>query len=298
MAGKPEGRRLQPWVYTGKILCSVNDWEKKIEAEKRRVRSLKNGGEWVHVPVGTRDKLYLDDPVTMLKGCGNVSAMHLHARGIRTIENLFDMTPEDEKELQKSLRGKDTIHQFIEDANRCELIVRPRKIDHRKHENPYLSRYGEEKWEEQIKKCTAMSKFVCVTDMIDHIVSETRRVFKGTTHEKTCMFYHDALSQMTATSCREWMKKKGYDKMWITPELGLFEEDPSLNPYRGRPVGNCPELSCLDSSLNRDVKVAVHDNVRFTSDVPVDDPRKFSLATPEEGTRAYLRVLEIQDPKV
>lgn len=128
--------------------------------------------------------------------------------------------------------------------------------------------------------------------MIDHIVSETRRVFKGTTHEDTCMFYHDALSQMTATSCREWMKKKGYDKMWITPELGLFEEDPSLNPYRGRPVGNCPELSCLDSSLNRDVKVAVHDNVRFTSDVPVDDPRKFSLATPEEGTRAYLRVLD------
>ena len=47
-------------------------------------------------------------------------------------------------------------------------------------------------------------------DMIENMVSETKRVFKGTTHKNSCLFYHDSLSLMTANETRKWMKEKGY----------------------------------------------------------------------------------------
>ena len=45
--------------------------------------------------------------------------------------------------------------------------------------------------------------------MIEHMVSEMKRVFKGTTHKNYCLFYHDALSLMTEKESSNWMKEKG-----------------------------------------------------------------------------------------
>ena len=47
--------------------------------------------------------------------------------------------------------------------------------------------------------------------MIERMLSETKRVFKGTTHENSFLFYHDALSLMTAKETRKWLKGKGYE---------------------------------------------------------------------------------------
>ena len=49
--------------------------------------------------------------------------------------------------------------------------------------------------------------------MVQHMVSETKEVFKGITHEFSCLFYHDALSLMTAKETRKWLKGKGYEEI-------------------------------------------------------------------------------------
>ena len=64
--------------------------------------------------------------------------------------------------------------------------------------------------------------------MIEHMMSETKRVFKGTTNKTCCLFYHDALSLMTSKETRKWMKEKGYEGMCILPEIDIFASDPVL----------------------------------------------------------------------
>jgi hypothetical protein len=46
-----------------------------------------------------------------------------------------------------------------------------------------------------------------------------------------------------------------------------------------------------DTSLNNDLKEKVDQHVQATSDLPEDDPRKFSLSTPSRGSEAFKRVL-------
>jgi hypothetical protein len=54
-----------------------------------------------------------------------------------------------------------------------------------------------------------MSPYVCVTKMIEHIVAESALIFKGTKYEDSWVFYHDALSLMTAKETIMWMEEKG-----------------------------------------------------------------------------------------
>jgi hypothetical protein len=71
-----------------------------------------------------------------------------------------------------------------------------------------------------------MSAHTCITDLVEHIVVESEKVMQGTKHENDWVFYHDALSLMTATKEKvERMKKQGHYKCWILPENGLHSDD-------------------------------------------------------------------------
>ena len=67
--------------------------------------------------------------------------------------------------------------------------------------------------------------------MIEHMASERKKIYLGTTHKNYCLFYHTALSLMTAVTKKEtqnWMKEKGYEDMLILPEIDLFTSNPVL----------------------------------------------------------------------
>jgi hypothetical protein len=80
--------------------------------------------------------------------------------------------------------------------NEGSVPLRVRKV-HLKDENPYLSRYGRDAWVSAIRKCSSLSGYWCVTEMIEHTVEETQTVMKGTKHEGNRIFYHDVLTLMT-----------------------------------------------------------------------------------------------------
>ena len=50
-----EGRRCKPFVYSGKMLLSMTDFENRVQNEISRVKGLKGGHTlgWVKVPYGT-----------------------------------------------------------------------------------------------------------------------------------------------------------------------------------------------------------------------------------------------------
>ena len=70
-----EGRRAQPYNYTGKTLLTIPDYEKRIQDEIQRVKSTKHGesGGWVVQQEGS-SKVYIDDPLTSIAGVGKKTA--------------------------------------------------------------------------------------------------------------------------------------------------------------------------------------------------------------------------------
>ncbi|KAL7534623.1 hypothetical protein ACHAXR_006003 [Thalassiosira sp. AJA248-18] len=126
---------------------------------------------------------------------------------------------------------------------------------------------------------------------------ETKKAYENTVHKDTWMFYHDALKLMTAKDCVDWMKKQFideekkvsyYDK-WVLPIFGLNDE---FARFKGRPIGNSPEMMPLDNCLNKDLHECVSRHVLMSraATLSKDDPRIFSMATPKQGELAYKRV--------
>lgn len=121
----------------------------------------------------------------------------------------------------------------------------PPKLDHRKNENPYLSRYGND-WEKHIDK-TALVGRVCVTELIDHMFEQTKALFPG---KDDWWVVHDALSQMMAESSLRYMREKDYFKHWVLPEHDLLDALPQCKYCKNKPVGNNPKAMPLDNQLN------------------------------------------------
>ena len=123
-----------------------------------------------------------------------------------------------------------TLKRFWTEAINAIPGTAPMPIDHRKAINPYLSKYGEANWEAEIQKHSIMSSYICITEVVKHIVTASAKLYKGTKYEKNWYFYHDALSLMTATATKEWMKKEKYFQYWLLPLEGINEDDPVLKP--------------------------------------------------------------------
>ena len=72
---------------------------------------------------------------------------------------------------------------------------------------------------------------------------------KGSVHEDDFFIFQDALVFITAQETIKWMKEKNCFHRWLLPTNG-FQYG---TPYAKHPVGNSPEFTPLDNSLNRDI---------------------------------------------
>ena len=91
---------------------------------------------------------------------------------------------------------------------------------------------------------------------------------------------------MMAKSTIDWMEKENMLKHWILPEQGLNDG----TRYSKAPVGNAPELNALDSNCNRDIHCAILEHDCMTSYMQDTDNEKFSVNSPLNQDRAYLRL--------
>ena len=108
-----------------------------------------------------------------------------------------------------------------------------------------------------MKKGIFLSKLICVTELIDHIYNETKRIMHGTDYEDNLFFYHDELTKMTNKDAVNYMKSKDIYKHWILPKL-----DVNVNTkWANSPTGNSPEFNPLDCNLFKDLHDAVKLNL-------------------------------------
>ena len=291
------GKRCHPYDYTSKVMISIEDYKRLMKVEFNRVRSLKGtNGYWYQSFRDPNIQYYQNDPVSKLKGVGKKTAELLEGIGLKTVGDLKSLTsPTDIEELPQKLTIS-KLTKFCTEARQAVDKDAPIGIDHRLSANPYLSKFGAE-WEKHLKASATFSHSACICDYIEHIMSESERIMKGTIHENTWMVYHDALAIMTAKATKEWMAEKGYLKRWILPSEDLYNNLPNTvrKSYQGKPIGNSPEYMPLDTHLNQDIHASHDYHVVLTQDAPDDDAKKFSGSTPKRISSSYHRLTDPED---
>lgn len=307
--GKEHGCKMPLFDYTQKKIITLAETSKKVDAEVAKVKAmLRNSKQWMSHP-REDGVLYMDDPVTMIADVGPTKGKLLNSIGIQTVGCFVGFDDESLERIAKTTPGLSilSLKKFRDNCGEVKNENAPHSIYYIEHENPYIAKYGEtvdewgeEVWRKEAKK-QALNGCVCITDLLKHIVIHTKELYKDTPHFDTYYFYHDALSQLTADACVAWMQettipgenKKIYDR-WVKPELGL--NDRFGKKWRGRPLGNSPELMPLDNSLNQDLHKAVRFHVSLSTimfDRGDTDPRIFLLTTPKSTASAYSRIWEI-----
>ena len=232
------------------------------------------------------NQLWDEDQIEKIPGVGKKVVSSLHAIGVDTINDLKCLSIIDLKDIEmitndanlttnKLLKLQDNVAES--EPGQCPYLP----VEYRQDENPYKARFGEN-WKEEIGKVQLMSSYKCITDLINHLVLATDEVMRGTKYEGKGLFFHDALSLLTAKDSVAWMKEKGIYQRWIVPVLRCNDlVGENKNCYAKRPVGNSPELMCLDMSLNKDIRECLHCHVSITQNLEKDNPHRFSLATPK-----------------
>ena len=75
----------------------------------------------------------------------------------------------------------------------------PSVKDNRKTKYTYLFICGE-RWVEKLNLSSSMSKFCCITDLIQFMIKEGYKLMKGSVHEDDFFIVHDDLVLMTVNN--------------------------------------------------------------------------------------------------
>jgi hypothetical protein len=160
-----------------------------------------------------------------LKGVGERKRERLEKAGIFKLKDLCGLDDDSLKKIQESSRISvkflKTYQEEAENATDGKSSF-PKNFDWvMGNSNPYETRYGS-KWRTEIKKVSrsGLTRFKCVTDLVEHIDQETAKCFAGTPYAKNYYWSHNALNQMCDKRCTAWMIEEGYYDRWIKPELG------------------------------------------------------------------------------
>jgi hypothetical protein len=292
--GEYIGKKTQAFSYTMKTIVSIKSWDTACKQEYNRVKKIDLKGltsPWI-VDTRPNDKIvYEDDLILRLPGLGKTAYNRIVEcdPNIKTIKDLKQSTNTN----LNNIRG---IKKFLDTASKALPETCPYPIiDHRMADNPYLSRYGDT-WETELKHSSALSPYVCITDLIMYMCEESQKLMNGTAHEHSWYFYHDALNFSTMNQTKEWMKQTHFNgksiySRWLIPQNDLNKH----TTYHDRPVGNSPEFMPLDNSLNNDIKSSHYHHCAVTAHLPINDNRRHSMATPKTIDRGIRRIWDNPD---
>jgi hypothetical protein len=134
-----------------------------------------------------------------------------------------------------------------------------------------------------------MAGSICITNTMWYIKDEMERVMTGEKIEGKGVFYHDVpLSLVTCTRSIDYLEKHNLLKYWLLPLEDLHPEKRYIKSI----PGDIRELNILDETCDVDIHASDRYHVAVISRLQKDDPHKFSFATPDEISRAYLRITD------
>jgi len=158
----------------------------------------------------------------------------------------------------------------------------------------YQLRYPET-WREELKHACSktlgakdsptLKGYICVTDLMDHIVAESKRLFEDTKYADSFFVYHDALKQWWEPEAQAHLLKQH----GIGSERQLCIRGDTnaavAKHYLNRLVGDSPEFCPLDSNLFSDFEFAMRQNMAHTYWLPHDHPDKWLACTAKHVQR-------------
>jgi hypothetical protein len=120
----------------------------------------------------------------------------------------------------------------------------------------------------------------CITDLMDHVVRESKRLYKGTKHAGDFMIYHDGLSAWWEDEAQEHLDTLGFRDRQLRC---LGDTNRGSRYYEGKLVGDNPEMCVgLDNHGFSHLKVCMDYNLAVSSRYDVEDPRRMGMGTPAE----------------
>jgi len=295
--GEYVGECLPLFEYTNTNICSHSDYEKAFWSVVKSAKNESDKSEFVETERAA-DTFYEEDDLKQLRVGNTLMPKHVREKleaepyNIKTVGQLkecFYLQPQRWRAFVRCTKGigEERFLTFLRRAFIC-LEGTPNVKDHRKANNPYLSKYGVPLWSKKVKENKVMKALTDVRDLVTHIVTVGKERRKGLQYADDWYFYHDALSLMTSNETKDWMEKKGWLKHWILPHHKLNHH---IKHYRiPRPIGCNPGAMPWDASLNKDHDDIVLRHVAATLMLALGDPRKFSLSTPRLCASTYRRI--------
>jgi hypothetical protein len=176
------------------------------------------------------DIVYLDDDLSVVNKVGKVTINKFKKAGIINVNQLINII-DDQKQKNAFNSGLSITKINIIFNNAINKLVNsnaPPEVNYRFFEDPYFAKYGEENRDTEIKKPVMLSGNVCITDLVNHIYLHSKEAFRGTVHKDNWLFWHDAVSLITAKETILWMQEKGIYKHWLLPEGNLYANYPEV----------------------------------------------------------------------
>jgi hypothetical protein len=120
-----------------------------------------------------------------------------------------------------------------------------------------------------------------VRDIMDHIVGEHNKLYKGTKREKTSMIFHDHLKAWFEDEAQVHLKKLGFENRQL--RILPANYDKVVLGYRGKLAGNSPEMCRgLDAHGFADLDRSTVLNCSIAATLALEDPvrKRWGMGTP------------------
>ena len=155
----------------------------------------------------------------------------------------------------------------------------------------YEHQYGDN-WEAELVKAVS-KEYCCITELMDSVVTEAKRVYEGTEMQDKFFIFHDGLKAWWEKEAQNHLNDLGFRHRQL---CCLDPTNQNLAAYRNKVAGDSPEICRgLDSHGFADLLRSIILHTSITCDYDDIDPRKFKTGTPEEVWSTMSRCWQI-DP--
>lgn len=125
---------------------------------------------------------------------------------------------------------------------------------------------------------------------MDHVATESMKIYGGTAAEGSFKIFHDGLSLWWEKDSQDYLNSIGFKDR----QIRCTGETNSNNRYKGKLVGDSPELCRgLDSHGFADLKTCVNFHTQLSNALPANHPSRFKTGTPDEMWSSMVRCWNI-----
>jgi hypothetical protein len=126
---------------------------------------------------------------------------------------------------------------------------------------------------------------VSISQLIKHVISESKCIYKDTPHADDFIIFRDGLTQWLEKEAQELIRELGFEHR----QLRCVGATNKGNRYEGKVCGDSPEICrSLDAHGFADLKVPMSFHTRLSSIYAEDDPRRFGMGVPKEVWRTMV----------